>query len=329
MDGIKKCINGHFFREDLEKCPFCTEENDKNNQTENKINKKFDVAFIVNLVRVFFSKFLKKLKFSKNEGDPFFSFLKNKTFYFHFVLASFTTILLFFAWLKYIDYETGHGEEFPLKNYQSVDVHDLESLSEQDNITFVIIDSVYTDSVDKGTVFTQDPLPNTFVKEGRKIYLTINSQNTQKFFVPDVFNKSEREAVVNLTENFRVNLIKNKNYSEESSVVTSLKVGGVEIFAGQELLKGTMITVIFGNGRNMNIIPVPDLTGADLNLSQLLLHELSLKVGEISYEGVITDSLMIVVVKQYPTSERKLQSGDEVDLYFKQVPDTSNTLLDE
>ena len=79
MDGIKKCINGHFFREDLEKCPFCTEGNDKNNQTENKIKKKFDVAFIVNLVRVFFSKFLKKLKFSKNEEDPFFSFLKNKT----------------------------------------------------------------------------------------------------------------------------------------------------------------------------------------------------------------------------------------------------------
>ena len=297
---MKKCDKDHFFSKELEKCPFCMEENNKNKQNN-------------------------KPSIEENSliNPPFFSFLKNKRFYFHFVLASITTVLLFFIWLKSIDYSTLHGKEFKLKNYQSINVNELDKLSEQDNIEFIISDTVFTDSVPKGTVFIQDPLPNTYVKNGRKVYLTINSQNTQKFFVPDVFNKSGREAIVNLTKHFKIILIKDASYSEESSVVISLKVRGDEIFAGQELLKGTPITVIFGSGRNMNTILVPDLIGAHYILAKSILNELYLKIGEVSFEGIITDSSFVVVVKQYPTFERYLQEGDEVDLYFRQIPDTT------
>ena len=81
----------------------------------------------------------------------------------------------------YLNVYTLNGKEFELKNFQSLTVDELVKEIESLNIEYIISDSVYTDSVPRGTIFTQDPLPGTFVKPGRKIYITVNCMNRQKF----------------------------------------------------------------------------------------------------------------------------------------------------
>ena len=72
-------------------------------------------------------------------------------------------------------------QEFELNNFQSLTIEELETQTESLNIEYIITDSVYTDSVPRGTIFTQDPLPGTFVS-CRKIYVTVNCMNRQKIY---------------------------------------------------------------------------------------------------------------------------------------------------
>ena len=250
-------------------------------------------------------------------------FLKSKLFSFHFLSASICTIILFYFLLIYLDNYTLNGEEFKLPDFQSLTTEKLDIEIKSLGLDYEIIDSVYTDSVVRGTVFTQVPTPGTFVKKGRKVYITLNCLNRQKFSIPDIYNKSERQAINQLKSNFNTKSIKSLNYSDISSVVVKMMVGEMEVFPGQKLISGTTIKLFFGGGRGSNKIELPNMIGYTLEDSYLILKENNLSIGEIIFNGVITDTLRALVYNQRPIPESKLQFGDMVDLEIKQTLDTT------
>ena len=214
------------------------------------------------------------------------SYFKNKFFYFHIVLASACTLMLFYFLLIYLNVYTLNGKEFELKNFQSLTVEELEAEIESLNIEYIISDSVYTDSVPRGTIFTQDPLPGTFVKQGRKIYVTVNCMNMQKFTLPDIYNKSKRQSLNQLKSHFKIEFVKSEKYSDISSVVTKMMVGDTEVFPGQKLIKGTTVKLFFGSGRGTSKIMVPNLTEFRFQRFSTARGN-NLKLGEIIYDGEI------------------------------------------
>ena len=250
------------------------------------------------------------------------NFLNNKFFYLHILLASSCTLILFYFLLIYLNVYTLNGKEFELKNFQSLTLEELESEIESMNIKYIISDSVYTDSVPRGTIFTQDPLPGTFIKPGRRIYFTVNCINRQKFTLPDIYNKSKRQSLNQLNSHFKIEFVKSEKYSDISSVVTKMMVGDTEVFPGQKLIEGTTIKLFFGSGRGTNKIMVPNLTGISIEEAFLTLEANNLNLGEIICEGVITDTLTAIISNQRPLSDTKLQSGDMVDIVIKQFLDT-------
>lgn len=297
MQGIKQCTNGHYYREDLNLCPICLD----NNNLEKKVSNDNDLV---------------------KEESSFFKFLKNKIFYLHFVLASVSTLILFYLLLILLNVYTLNGEEFELQSFQAFSVEEMRDKISVLELDYEITDSVYTDSVPRGTIFTQDPQAGTFVKSGRKIYFTVNCINRQKFELPDVFNKSEREAVNHLKMNFNVDFVKSDKYSEISSVVTKMKVGDAEVYPGQKLIEGTTITLYFGSGRSTNRIYVPNLIGVTKGEAEFILDSINLKIGEIITEGEISDTLTAIISNQRPLSDSKLQSGDMIDIVITQFMDT-------
>ena len=250
------------------------------------------------------------------------SFLKNKLFYFHIVLACASTLILFYFLLIYLNVYTLNGEEFELKNFQSLTIEELQTEIQSLNLEYIITDSVYTDSVPRGTVFTQDPLSGTFVKPGRKIYITLNCINRQKFTLPNIYNKSKRQSLNQLNSHFKIEFEKSEKYSDISSVVTKMMVGDTEVFPGQKLIEGTTIKLFFGSGRGTSKILVPNLTGISVEDAFIMLEVNNLKLGEIICDGEITDTLTAIISNQRPLFETKLQSGDMVDIVIKQFLDT-------
>jgi len=250
------------------------------------------------------------------------SLFKNKYYYLHFFSASIVTVLLFYFLILFMNSYTMHGEEFELEDYHGLTIEEASKELEKSGLKYQLLDSVFTDLVPKGSIFTQNPIPGTFVKEGRLIYFTINCSNSQKFIIPDVYNKSEREAVNQLSSYFELEIKRGENYSPVFSVVTMLKVGNHEVFPGQKLIEGTTIIVCFGSGRSNSNIIVPLLVGSSTEEAKMILEQSNLKIGLIIPEGEILDTLNAIVVNQRPLSESKLQAGDMVDLVVKQFVDS-------
>ena len=135
------------------------------------------------------------------------SFFKNKYFYFHLIFGSIVSLLLFSILILFMNSYTLNGEEFELKDFKSLTIEESSIELEQLGLEYQVSDSVFTDSVPKGAIFTQNPIPGTFVKEGRLIYFTVNHNSSQKFEIPDVYNKSEREATNQLRLHFKLEFV--------------------------------------------------------------------------------------------------------------------------
>ena len=241
---------------------------------------------------------------------------------FNFLLGSIVTLLLFYILILFMNSYTMNGEEFELKDFQSLTIEEASRELEQLGLRYQLLDSVFTDSVPKGSIFTQNPISGTFVKRGRLIYFTINRSSSQKFVIPNVYNKSEREAVNQLSSHFKLKIARGENYSPVFSVVAMIKVGDHEVFPGQELIEGTTVTVYFGSGRSRTNIIVPLLVGSSTEEAKMILEQSNLKIGSIISEGEILDTINAIVINQRPLSESKLQAGDMVDLVIKQFVDS-------
>ena len=108
--------------------------------------------------------------------------------------------------------------------------------------------------------------------------------------------------------------------------MTQLQVGNIEVFPGQKFVGGTVITVLFGNGRGANAILVPNLIGMSVGDAQQALEDNDLIVGEVIVEGIINDTMSALVFDQRPLFETRLQSGDMVDIMVQQSLGTLDSL---
>ena len=256
MNETKQCNKGHFYREELEECPFCSDKKVQedsieitklNNSSEKaslktKLNKTNNIKEILQKVIIFFSDLKKKLPKIFIDENSFFSFLKNKFFH-NFIAASIVTFFLFWSLLPSLDWYTNGGEELELKDFQGLFIEDVSNELEQLGLKYQIIDSVFTDSVPKGAIFIQDPIAGTFVKEGRTLYFTVRRISSEKIRIPEeVFDGKDKTYMKNnLGSNFKLVFIP-ENGSVDL-VVKYLSSGERSLIGGNMLIKGSTINV--------------------------------------------------------------------------------------
>jgi len=185
--------------------------------------------------------------------------IKDKKLYIHLLLSIITLVFLFVGWLKYIDYYTMHDQYIKVPDFNNMLITQLDSVVEANNIRYVIIDSIFDRSREKGVVVKQDPEPFTDVKKDRKIYLVINSLQSRKVAFPDVYDLSLRQAIRKLNQNglevgkleYRSDIATNK--------VLGYKINGIKIEIGQELYIGAMVDLVVGKGLRKESVMAPNL----------------------------------------------------------------------
>jgi len=185
--------------------------------------------------------------------------IKDKKLYIHLLLAIIMLVLLFVGWLKYLDYYTMHDKYIKVPDFNNMLIAQVDSVVEANNIRYVIIDSIFDRSREKGVVVKQDPEPFIDVKKNRKIYLVINSLQTRKVAFPDIYDLSLRQAIRKLSQNglevgkleYRADIAANK--------VLDYKINGIKIEIGQELYISTMVDLVVGKGVSKESVIVPNL----------------------------------------------------------------------
>jgi len=97
-------------------------------------------------------------------------------------------------------------------------------------------------------VIDQVPAPGKFVKENRKLYLTLNPSGFRKIVVPDMIRRTLRQVEPTLRSlGFEIGDITYKPDIAKDAVL-ELRHEGKLIEPGDELMKTSVIDLVLGDG---------------------------------------------------------------------------------
>ena len=164
------------------------------------------------------------------------------------LIALFIATLLAMAGLWFwMDRFTHHGIEVEVPNVKGKLVADAEYELGLAKLTPVRTDSAYNRNLPPGTVLEQIPASGSHVKEGREIYLTINSTQTPTLTMPDIAdNCSLREAEARLKA-LGFKLGPNEYTEGDKDWVLGVKCRGRNILAGERVPIDAPVTLVVGN----------------------------------------------------------------------------------
>lgn len=180
-------------------------------------------------------------------------FITSKVFFKQLGLAIIALLILCLIIFKWLNYTTNHGDFKTVPNLtgKSIDVAKIEL--EENNLVMEIQDSAnFNPNHPKYSVIEQNPLAGENVKENRKIYLTLNPSGYRKIPVPNIINRTFRQARPAL-ESLKFKIGK-KTYIDNigKDEVLSLRFEGKFLKPGTLLPKHSKIDVVLGNGNRPN-----------------------------------------------------------------------------
>ncbi|AXO80163.1 PASTA domain-containing protein [Olleya aquimaris] len=179
----------------------------------------------------------------------FISFLKSKAFFTQLAIAIVALFVLGFIILKWLDITTNNGEFETVPDLKGKSIKVAQIELENNNLVMQIQDSAnFNPNYPKFSVIDQDPKANEQVKENRKIYITLNPSGYRKIAVPDLYQKSYRQAKPMIEAlGFKVG---KKTYIDNigKDMVLGLRYQGKVLKPGTKLPKTTAIDVVLGNG---------------------------------------------------------------------------------
>lgn len=154
---------------------------------------------------------------------------------------------LFFHWITFI---TNHGDEITVPNLSKLNPEQVEEKLDELDLDYQIIDTVdYRSDFPKLTVVEQEPTSGSKVKGGRTIYIKLNASTFTKVAVPDLIEKTYRQAVPTLKAvGLQEGSIKYVPYLGKDMVL-EMWVNGKKIKAGEKVLKNTKVDLVLGDGK--------------------------------------------------------------------------------
>ena len=178
----------------------------------------------------------------------FFSFKTNKYFWLNLIAMMAVVILLLFGVLKWLDVYTRHGEAVVVPDVKGMTVGEAEMLLRNHGLVCVVSDSNYVKNKPAGSILELNPSAGQKVKEGRTIYLPINTLDVPLRLVPDVAdNSSVRQAQAKiLAAGFK--LSENELISGEKDWVYGVKYKGRQLNMGDKVPVGATLTLLVGDG---------------------------------------------------------------------------------
>jgi eukaryotic-like serine/threonine-protein kinase len=225
-------------------------------------------------------------------------------------------LLAIFYFYAYLPSSTNHGETITVPDIEGQTLEQIEAVLEKKSLRYEISDSTYSEDYPPLTVIKQYPHPGAKVKEGRKIFVSVNRVNPPSVPVPNLIDGS----VVNADAVLRSNQLKRGKIeliAGEFNVVAEMKFKGQKIEPHTRVPKGSVIDLVVmdgGGGEKM-----PNLSNYTFEDAEFVILGFSAVVGKITLSG---DTLgnKPVVIKQIPAPHENIHPGDSVHLWIG--PDT-------
>ncbi|MEZ0007917.1 beta-lactam-binding protein with PASTA domain [Flavobacterium sp. 28YEA47A] len=177
-------------------------------------------------------------------------YLTSKSFFKQLLLAFGIIVVLAFLILQWLSYATDHGTEITVPDLRKLTEQQAEEKLNELDLGYVLLDTVdYNKDFPKYTVVQQDPLPGAKVKEGRKIYIKVNSADFGMVTIPDLIEKTLRQAEPSLVAlGLEIGKKTYKPYLGKDMVL-EMYADGKKLKPGDKVKKASKIDLVLGDGK--------------------------------------------------------------------------------
>ncbi len=197
------------------------------------------------------------------------------------------------------------GEEIVVPNVCNMPLDSATAILKKAGLQSVVTERRYDRIIEEGRVIIQEPLPDTKVKKGRIINLSI-SLGLEKIVLP-VLSGLDYQKAKQIID--RLGLVVSDIDSLYSDSISEGKIIGTIPEAESELKKGDDINLIISRGI---ILKIPSLIGLKLDEAKRTLKALNLILGSVTeIEGTGEKGTVVV---QNPQPDQVVNVGDTVDL---------------
>lgn len=179
----------------------------------------------------------------------FIKFLFTKVFLKQLLIAIIVLLGLAFVTLFWLKSTTNHNQKIEVPSLAKLSLDVAESKLDELDLRFEVLDSSnYNPDFPKYSVIDQIPKAGEFVKENRKIYLTLNRSGYVYLKIPEVVGKTKRQAAPTLVSmGFIIGKITYKSYIAYDEVL-EISHKGKKLMPGDELQKTSVIDLVLGDG---------------------------------------------------------------------------------
>ena len=178
------------------------------------------------------------------------NYLKSPVFFGQVVAAISIIGVLVYLFMHWLTFTTDHGNEITVPDLSKLNEEQVEDKLDDLDLDYVLLDSVdYNASYPKHTVVEQDPLAGAKVKKNRKIYIKINSSGFTEVRMPNLIEKTYRQAVPTLKAlGLEEGEITYKPYLGKDMVL-EMHCNGKKLNPGDKIFKSSKIDLVLGDGK--------------------------------------------------------------------------------
>ncbi len=178
----------------------------------------------------------------------------------HLLIMLVIVVILLFCVMSWINRYTRHGQYISVPDVSGMFEEEAGQALAAKGLKYEVLDYKYDKAVVEGGVIEQKPKPGAYVKDGRKVYLTLNSGKEPMRAVPDVADNSSLRAAESRLEAAGFKLDKTVYVDGDMDWVYEIRYKGEAIEAGTEIPEGSVLTIVAGNGNPVERIEEADST---------------------------------------------------------------------
>lgn len=173
------------------------------------------------------------------------------------VAVSIILIVITFRWMQSY---TRHGQYITVPDVSGMYEEEAGQALAAAGLRYEVSDYKFDKSMVEGGVIEQNPKAGAYVKQERKIYLTLNSGKEPVKAVPDLADNSSLRAAESQLRAAGFKLSPTVYVDGDLDWVYEIRYKGAVIEAGAEIPEGSVLTIVAGNGNPVEIIEEVDST---------------------------------------------------------------------
>lgn len=229
----------------------------------------------------------------------------------------FALILLSLGWL------TGHGKASTVPSVTGKNYEEAAAILKKAGFDVEIMDSIYVDTVKPMSVIRQLPDADEIVKANRTVLLIVSRAIPPLVEMPNLIGYSYRNAEMVLKNmdlkigdtTFRPDFAKN--------AILEQVYNGQPIKPGMQIRKGSVISLVLGDGVGQKEFTIPIITGMQFCAARDILQANGIVIGAVVTDANVSDTCNAWIYKQNPQrldDEKRVQhirSGQTMDVWLQ------------